>query len=166
MAIAQLIEMTRQLTDQHKRLLELAEAKREVVIRDQIEELMKITAEENAIVREISKLELASRRSLAEAGESIGVKLSEEHSLSDLLQALPDGSERRLLAEERQKLVQTLVQLQEINELNRQLIQQSLDYINFNLDLLTDAPEQDLMYQNPTGEQQVKKRTGLFDRKA
>jgi len=168
MAITQLMEILEQLTERHERLLALSEVKRDVVIHDRVDDLMKITAEENALVKEITRLEILMRQSVVQAAAAFGVELGESHTISDLMQAMPDRyeAERNRIAKERQKLVETISRLRENNELNRQLIQQSLDYISFQIDILTDAPEQDMMYQKPTDEQQVKKRTGLFDRKA
>jgi len=149
MVMTQLLQTIQQMTERHERLLLLADVKREVIIRDQVDDLMRITAEENAIVKEITRLELASRQYVVQAGEALGLTVSASDTISDLLQALPDvyAQQRRTLTQARAKLVETIDELKRKNELNRQLIDQSLQYISFNIDVLTDAPEQDMTYQ-------------------
>lgn len=168
MAIMQLIETIQQLTARHERLLALAEEKREVVIHNRIDDLMRITHEEQSLVKEITGLEQACRDQVIKSAEELGIPAQGMTTISDFIRALPDSHQelRRMVDEARRQLTTAITELQQKNELNRQLIQQSLDYINFNIDFLTDAPEQDLTYQHPIEGQQVKKRTGIFDQKA
>lgn len=168
MAISQLVHTIQQLIIQHEKLLQLANEKREIIINDRVDDLLRITAEESKIVKEISGLEILSRQLLRQAGESLGIPMQESSTLGELLESLPDTDaiHRNQLSGVRTKLLETIDQLKQVNELNRQLIEQSLDYITFQIDILTDAPDQDVTYQRPADDQQVKKRIGLFDRKA
>jgi ABC-type transporter Mla subunit MlaD len=168
MAATELLQMMHQMTERHERLLQLADTKKDVIIHNRIDDLMRITAEENAIVKEIGKLEETARQCLQRAAQQLGVALGDAGTISDLLRALPEAHAdfKSLLSDARDKLIETIDELKRKNELNQELVRQSLDYITFSIDLLTDAPEQDMTYQHPIGEQRTRKRTGLFDQKA
>jgi hypothetical protein len=50
----------------------------------------------------------------------------------------------------REELIRIVSELRSANELNQQLLEQSLSFVNMSLDLLTDSPEDDFIYKKPT----------------
>ena len=71
-----------------------------------------------------------------------------------------------VLREETKSITDTLTKLKEVNDLNGRLIEQSLDYINFSVDLITSSLEPiDGVYEAKEGDNK-KEKINLFDAKA
>lgn len=107
----------------HKSLLQLAQLKTDAVKKGDIDELNRIVREEQKHVGAITILE---KRRVSESDETV----------SEWLPSLPE--EERFRAEAvRDELMDVLIQLKEVNELNIQLVEQSLQFVHVQLDLLS-----------------------------
>lgn len=56
--------------------------------------------------------------------------------------------------------------MKSVNNFNQELIEQSLSFINYTVDLVLGAPEDDVIYQNPNQQTYGTKRLSVFDTKA
>ncbi|MGX8237006.1 flagellar protein FlgN [Exiguobacterium undae] len=117
------MELIDQLTTEHKTLLKLAHEKKQILIQNDMPRLSQIVKEEAVYLKKIVQLE---ERRMTHMGEV---------TMSEWLQAHPEDvtSMRRLL--------ETMGQLKKANDLNAELLTQSLDYLNWHLQLL--IPEAD-----------------------
>ncbi|MNV89067.1 FlgN protein [compost metagenome] len=75
------------------------------------------------------------------------------------------AEEKIALAESQKNLIEAISKLKERNSLNQKLVEQSLAFIDYSLDLVIGAPEDDMMYQNPQ-RQKNNNRLGIFDTRA
>lgn len=149
----------------HRALLGLSEQKREAVVAGEVERLMQITQQEAKLVRLADQLEarraevvqayMHSRKMFVTGAITI-------HTLSKIAVKL---EEKEALSERRDILLGLIDKLKQANELNRQLLQQSLAFIDYSLDLLMDTGEE-ATYQHPLQEQQAYRANPMFDRKA
>ncbi|MGE6553902.1 flagellar protein FlgN [Exiguobacterium artemiae] len=117
------MELIDQLTAEHAALLELAEEKKQVLIQNDMQRLSQLVKEEPIHLKRIEQLE---QQRLTQMGTM---------TMTEWLQTHPEdvNSMRRLL--------QTIGQLKVLNELNAELLTQSLHYLNWHLELL--IPEAD-----------------------
>lgn len=117
------MELIDQLTTEHKTLLKLAHEKKQILIQNDMPRLSQIVKEEAVYLKKIVQLE---EQRMTHMGEV---------TMSEWLQAHPEDvtSMRRLL--------ETMGQLKKANDLNAELLTQSLDYLNWHLQLL--IPEAD-----------------------
>ncbi|MGG3449212.1 flagellar protein FlgN [Domibacillus aminovorans] len=109
----------------HKSLLQLAQLKTDAVKKGDMDELNRIVREEQKHVGAITILE---KRRASESDETV----------SELLPSLPQEEQVRAEAV-RDELIDVLSQLKEVNELNVQLVEQSLQFVHLQLDLLAPA---------------------------
>lgn len=143
--------------DHYEELLILATEKVNIIKNDDVETLQKITAAETAILGKATKLE--NKRE--EIVKNIGVVLNrnaDDLTLSSIAELINNEEDSKQLLELKDKLYNTLTQLKDKNEVNRAVIQTSLDYIDFSVNLLREGGADPL-----EGEMPSELRKNLFD---
>lgn len=138
--INQLIDILTQQTTRCEELLGLAKEKKDAIIKNEIEELTKITNLENMVISQNNRLE-RQRNSLAgDIAEVLG-KRGQQMDVSALLEAIAGQAEEAELRETGERLRNVLRELKEANDLNNVLIQSSLEYVEYSLNLIRTGAE-------------------------
>lgn len=150
----------------HRELIELAKGKTPVLVRNDIESLNAIIHKENKLVRQVAELDRERVQRTGEYLLSRGYNPDPRVTVSDLIKIIFKAEEKKALMEVQRGLLDMLVELKRLNEENQNLIEQSLAFINFSVDLLVDDPNQDLFYKAPASPMGGSVRNGLFDTKA
>lgn len=147
--------------DVYLEALGIAEAKKRVIIDGQIKELEKMTAREQALVATLVKLENMRGKVLQDLVRSLQI----EHvdTLNELMLYLDESSKQKIELVKKE-LSSVVYQLQDRNELNGKLIEQSLDLVNLNIELMT-ALEVDGRYTQKASDSKAGAKTNLFDAK-
>ncbi|AKL93769.1 FlgN protein [Clostridium aceticum] len=137
-SIQQLKDTLRQELKMYKEVLATAEGKAEIIKKGKLKELEETTDKEQQYIRTMGTFEKIRR--------SIFVNISEEmdiaplSSISELLLHLEE-EEAIEIDGLRNELLEIIAILAEVNKLNEKLIYQSLDYVNFNIEMMTSRPE-------------------------
>lgn len=162
-----LINACEEIVVVQEQLVNLSQRKRDILVQGNIDSLSKLIQEESKLVRLLGKLEEVRISRMKGYLESKGV-LTEELTLSQLLQIIPEKADQTQIQELADKLQQTIQELQEHNELNAKLIQDSLNYINESIELMTDQSKETINYQRPAGNAKAKSTSArsFFDTKA
>ena len=142
--IEELIDTLKKENEEYGRLLDLSKRKAAVIVARDIPALEKITDDEQIVVSTISNLDAKRAQVTCDIANVINkdvesLKLS---VLIDLLSKQPD--EQRRLSQVHDKLKVTVESVRTINESNRQLIEQSLEMVDFDLNMIKSmrqAPE-------------------------
>jgi flagellar biosynthesis/type III secretory pathway chaperone len=161
-----LLQTMTALNEIHSTLLELAEQKKQVLIHNQVEQLTQIVSAESRLLKRIGELDEERIRVIGEFMMDKGYKPNPKVTVSDLTKIIFNPEEKKQLLDQQRNLMGTIRKLREINQLNQQLIEHSLHFIDYSLDLLVGPPEDEAVYQNPQLQQRGMKRQGLFDTKA
>jgi flagellar biosynthesis/type III secretory pathway chaperone len=130
----QLIELLEKHVKLHKGLLELANKKTEVLKKGDMEALSGMMKEEQKYIAAINQVEQARIRVVNEM-----VSESNERTLTTCI-SLAEGTERAMLEKLRDDLTAVISELKNINLLNQQLTQQSLQFVNAMLDMFMPQP--------------------------
>jgi flagellar biosynthesis/type III secretory pathway chaperone len=138
----QLIELLEKHVKLHKGLLELAKKKTEVLKKGDMEALSGIMKEEQKYIAAINQIE----RERIQVVEAM-ISGEEERTLTACI-SRTEGTERTMLEKLRDELSAVISELKNINLLNQQLIQQSLQFVNMTLDMIMPQP-QDINYGTP-----------------
>lgn len=159
--LSAILERTRAL---HEALLSLAQHKREVVISGQIDRLNELLKEEEQLVDQLEKVEeerlACVRKIIPDVGEEQPV------TISQLLERM-DAHDRNVIQEQMKALLHLVEQLKLANEQNQELVQESLNFTQHTLNVLTANPTEDYLYTPKQSAADANSRTsGLFDRKA
>lgn len=137
------INIMSQILEDYRQLLKLGKEKQKILVAADVEGLINITKQEELIVLKINKLEWQRKAAVKEIAEAH--KLKGNYQADEFIQSifeikkLADAKEAErlnLLAEE---LTAGINELTALNRLNSQLIEQSLEFINFNINILSAA---------------------------
>lgn len=146
-------------------LIELAERKKEALIAGDVDTITQIVQKENKSIRVAAQLEqerLDSIRAIFLAQE---LKPPRHVTISDLIRIAVNIEGKKRLTEAHAGMLQAVRKLKSLNDLNRQLIDQSLAFIEYSLDLYM-GPEDDTVYHNPMKQQSGGARKGFYNFKA
>ena len=142
--IEELIDTLNKENDEYGKLLELSGRKAAVIVARDIPALEKITDDEQTVISNISNLDAKRAEVTRDIADVINkdvesLKLS---VLIDLLSKQPN--EQKALSDVHDRLKVTVDNVRRINESNRQLIEQSLEMVEFDLNMMRamrQAPE-------------------------
>lgn len=131
-----LIAVLQQECEEYNGLLELSDRKTPVIVAGDLDQLQKITDEEQEWVGRIAHLEKKRAEITADIADVLNkdVKTMKLRDLVQMLSARP--AEQRQLSEACDGLREAVDQVQAVNERNRDLIQHSLELVEFDMNIL------------------------------
>lgn len=131
-----LIDVLRKENSEYEGLLELSQKKTPVIISGNLEELQKITDDEQEMVSRIANLEKKRVEVTADIANVLNkdVKTLKLTDLIAMLSARPE--EQKTLTEIHDKLQASVRGLQRVNEQNRELLNNALEMVEFEMNLL------------------------------
>ena len=169
-ATASLIEeLIMVLGDEEKiyaEIIPVAEKKTQIIVNNDLQSLNSITEEEQALVGKISKLEKKRQEVIRNIGIVMNKKESELNFITiiDLLKGQEkEQEELRRLHDKLKSTVDTLVIL---NERNQMLIKQSIEMIDFDINLLQSLRTSPAVGQYNTASEVEIQGRGMFDAKS
>ena len=136
-------------------LMSITEEKTQVLIDEKLETLEEITKSEEELINRVGIFEVERERLL----DSWGMKT--DTPLDTIIDNLP-GCEGEVLKKLGEELYKVLKAINEKNKLNNQLLSDNMDWVEFNLNLLTDVQTPPTYSKE---ENDVKNNNSLFDRK-
>ena len=161
--VDELIVLLREQTEDFSDLAALASEKSEAIVKNDIEHLQKITNIENSLVGKNQKSERRRIQLMSDVATVLNANtdtLTISH-LADLLEGQPGHNE---LIEIGINLRQAADELKKFNEQNRKLIENSLEYIDFSMNVMrsTQTPPS---YYTHEGEEMPCTASTFFDTK-
>lgn len=162
MSIDQIVAIMDRLNMMHRSLLKLAYDKTEVLKTSNIEGLDETMKNEQAHIAAISQLEEQRQKAVVQFFEERQINYKEANVSELMLYATAE--EKLLLDAKRKEILLTVETLKDQNDLNQQLLFQSLQFVNLTLDLLRPQPDQ-INYGATAGSRKALKQ-GQFDSQA
>jgi flagellar biosynthesis/type III secretory pathway chaperone len=151
-----------QLINLQKQLIVFAERKKLVLIERKVDDLNRLVKEESLIVKQLSQLE----NERVQRVES----LMQEHtplSFSQFVEQIPDDLTRTNIQLQVKTLQQLIGELQEKNNVNETLLEDSMSFVQYMIDQVTKSKQQHFNYQPPLAQQKLQtSNRGFFDTKA
>lgn len=142
MSIEKIVSVLTKLERMHKSLLELAYKKTELVKTNNMDGLNQLLKDEQAHVAAIEQLEQQRQTMVTDYLRAKGIALSDIATVADVIEVADTPTEKQQLETLRKRLILAIEDLRKQNDLNQQLIFQSLQFVNMTLDLLRPRPEQ------------------------
>jgi flagellar biosynthesis/type III secretory pathway chaperone len=166
--IEELIEVLENELDVYNQLIPVVREKTQVIVKNDTIALQEITAQEQSAIDQITALENKRIRVMNDIKTVLGTE-DKDLKLSTLIGLLKDEQkEKRILSELHDKLKETINILVEINNRNKNLIQQSLELIEFNLNFLQStrmSPGNNTYTKSASQYDEKSFGTGMFDAK-
>lgn len=95
-----------------------------------------------------------------------GIRSQLQLTVTEMTRLVFNPDEKTELLDVQRQLMDRLTELKELNQINRELIEQSLAFIDYSLNLLVSRPEDDMLYQNPNQPSTAGKSRSMFDTRA
>ena len=150
MAIQEIIVSMERLIELHTIMVSISEHKKNLIIKNQVDELSKLLTQETRGIKMIDEEERRRLDAVTRFLFSIGITVKGKIATSELAKLVRDPEQKQKLMETRARLVVVVQQLKQMNELNERLVEQSLKYINFSMDLMCGPSNDDYIYAKPS----------------
>lgn len=142
-------------------VINLSKDKQLAIVNNDLKLLETIMKKEKTFSISLVKLEQIRSKTLDQLVKEY--HLVEINALSDLYPFMSD-QEARYVDGMRIKLINTVSILGQKNELNRQLLEQSIEQVEFDLNLITQVGDGSVNYKETASDMDVERRS-IFDRK-
>ncbi|WP_308636647.1 flagellar protein FlgN [Paenibacillus silvisoli] len=163
MTVDLIITTLEQQADAYRQLLELAKEKTPYLVHNQVEQLNVVLQKERKLLKTTEELEQLRMKLSGNYFASIGMLRYKGGKISELIRTVTSSQDKKRLIDLHAELIASLDELQRASQLNQQLIEQSLKFIDYSIDLMVEDPSEGMTYQNPRHLVYGTKRNGLFD---
>ena len=133
--IGDLIAIIKEQTVIYTDMLELSAQKKDIVIKNNIEGLREITAKENGLIGRSQRFE-RKRVELLKDIATVLNKPPEMVTMEFALEVIGDRPETQEVKDAVYELRTVLNELKGVNDLNKELIQDSLEYIDYSMNII------------------------------
>ncbi len=152
-----------ELVTYHQTLLTISKSKTEEIKSGNTDNLSKLLMQERKQLQMIEQSEKKRQQIVDDLFRHYGAS-AEEKTVTELMNHLTDENEQKQLDEAVTNLVNIIVALKEIEQLNNELIQQSMQFVQLSLDMLQPSIQRMNYDQKQTIQESVKQ--SVFDSKA
>ncbi|MDR2168016.1 MAG: flagellar protein FlgN [Clostridiales bacterium] len=133
--ISNLIETIEGQTDLFRKVIALSADKREFIIKNDIEGLRKIVKQENDIIPKALKGDKNREKIMADIATVLN-KAPGELTFTALAELIEGQPEHAAFLKAAEDFIITITEMKEQNDANKLLIQDALDYIDFNINII------------------------------
>ena len=159
-AIEQLKETLIQENNMYGEVLKLEQEKTEVIRKGKVKELESMTKKEQQFIAMMGTFEKIRRSVFTNTAEELGV--DELEGLSEFLLYIEEEEVINEIDGLRNEILKKIEDIKNINQLNEKLMEQQLDYIQLNIELITNSTEDGNNYGSKA-QGKDKRKTHLFD---
>ena len=164
MPIAQISSALERLIQVHQSLLQLSATKTDLLKTGEIEEVQQILKAEQKHIQAIDKLE--KQRLKAVDQWALQYQLTDDQkTITTFIEKVDNDNDRESLEKLSTELAKVLVELKAQERLNQELTQQSMQFVQMNLDLISPTIEQ-VNYGNKKNQNDPQSKRSTFDSKA
>lgn len=159
--IDELVVVLNEMNDLYEQLIKSGKDKRDVIIKNNIEQLQKINDDENILVGKSLKLNKKREELFSDIAFVLN-KDPENMTLSELIKCIDKQAESENVKKARDKMAGLLSELKTTNENNRMLIEESLNQAEFSMNLLRGSLSRKPYYCDTLGNE-IPNGDRLFD---
>ena len=161
--ISSLIDVLNEQTQYYGELILLSSQKKEAIIKNDINMLQSVNASESEMLGKTQRAEKSRIDLTKDISEVLNVK-EEDLTLTKLAELISGQPEQEALLEARDAIRGVVHELKELNDHNKVLLNNSVEYIEFSLNVMRSATDSSFMTYDSRG-QEVDNRRNLFDAK-
>jgi hypothetical protein len=135
--VRKLIDILKGEADVYRNILDMGRKKTDVIVEGRIQELEAILKVEQKLIGKIAIIENNREETAENLAAELGLN-TKNNGINEILTHL-DVKQANELEKNRENMINIFDEIKKINELNARLIKNSLDYIDFSINLLADA---------------------------
>ncbi|MFD2044989.1 flagellar protein FlgN [Ornithinibacillus salinisoli] len=162
MSVKAINQSLENLNNIHEDLLKNSEQKTEVIKEGSVEKLQSVLIKERKLIQLLDKAE-EQRKKEVDRWFSDRELPSVEATITNMLELLSDEQDRKNLEEQTVALTEVMLKLKQQEQLNMALIQQSMQFVQLSLDLMSPSLK-NLNYGNEKEKATINR--SMFDSKA
>lgn len=148
-SVQRIIESLTLLNDLHKQLLDIAEEKKQVIIKNDVEGLSQLMTKESRLLKQVAEAEGERQQMAQQFLQEKGIRSQLNLTVTEIARLVFQAEERMELLNIQRDLSDTLHKLKERNVILQELLQQSLSFVEYSLNLYMSRPEDEVVYQHP-----------------
>jgi flagellar biosynthesis/type III secretory pathway chaperone len=141
--INNLLEVLGQQAQTYEELYGLSQEKKDDLVKDNIDEIQKITDLENILISQHGRIEKKRVQLMKDIGSVLGVK-DDSLDIPALINLMEGQDEQDELKQVRLRIRTALDKLAVANALNASLIENALDYIEYSLNVIRSSAMQEV----------------------
>lgn len=161
MSITNIIQALEHLVDIHHRLLKRSREKTELIKDRNVEQLQQLIVQERKFILHLEQAEKKRQAFVKDWFLKQG-KQDEEMTISNLLMLTNNKQEQKKLAKVTTALTEVITELKRQEQLNRELLEQSMQFVQMSLNMLSPSYDQ----MNYGANKRNKQIHSVFDSKA
>ncbi|GAE87773.1 flagellar protein FlgN [Acetivibrio straminisolvens] len=158
--INDLMDILLQESKIYEDILEISKNKTDVIVKGKVNELESITNLEQSLIFKIAKLEESRENLVSEISGILGIN-SSDITISELEKHV-DQKQAERLKEYKEHMSSIIAEIKDINEINSRLIKNSIDFIDFSINILAGANSEGNNYSK-AGQINDSKKKAYFD---
>ena len=155
-----LIELLEHEYRVYENILRMSKDKTNIIVEGKVKELENVVKLEQALVLQISRIDKQREEVVEQLSKEVNLK-DNNLNISEIIQ-YGDREQKQQLEEYRGKMGKLIAELAHTNQINSKLIENSLEYIDFSLNLMANADVTSNNYGNK-GSSTERSRKNLFD---
>lgn len=150
--------------DYYRDMLEMSKSKKRIIVEGKVADLDKIVKLEQNMIFNIGQLEKKREEEVAKLCRSLELNRN-RINISELMQIL-QPEQKKELEDIQSKLRDILSELKSVNDINGQLIEQSLEYIDYSINLVAGTGmETGSLYEDIGKNKSKQNKKNIFDTK-
>lgn len=166
MSARSIIDYMKRQDELHRQLIEAGNDKKQAIIANDVERLAAVMNRENRLLKQVAETEALRQGAAEDFLREKGIRSQLQLTVTEMTRLVFNPEEKTELLDVQRQLMDRLTELKELNQINRELIEQSLAFIDYSLNLLVSRPEDDMLYQNPNQPSTAGKVRSMFDTRA
>ncbi|MCM3288573.1 flagellar protein FlgN [Paenibacillus sp. MER 180] len=165
MSVQRIMESLSLLNDLHKQLIDIAEEKKQVIIKNDVEGLSQLMTKESRLLKRVAEADEDRLQAAQEFILEKGIRSQLNLTVTEITRLVFNAEEREQIVSLRDNLSNTINKLKVKNDQNQDLLRQSLEFIDFSINIFMGA-EDDGIYRADSAQAYGHQRNKLFDTKA
>lgn len=150
----------------YRTMIDLGKEKQQAIMKNDMNALTKVMTQEARNLKKAAELDDEREQAAAAFLKEKGIRSQLNLTITEMTRLVFDWTEKQELQEAQLKLSDTLVELKHLNSINKDLVEQSLTFIDYSLNLFMSEPEDDMVYRNPMEPSPAQKPRSFFDTRA
>lgn len=151
------------LITEHEHMLNISNEKTELMKAGKIDAFQKLLMQERKQTQAISQLEKKRVQAVDALFQEMGIENTDK-TVTVLLEQMEEGQQKREMEAAVSRLIDYIVQIRDVEQLNKELIQQSMTFVQLSLEML--QPNLGQMNYGKQQSSQMTPNTSVFDSKA
>lgn len=166
MSLSQVTHALEQLIELHAQLIAVGEEKKQAIMSNDISVVTHCVAKEAQLVKKVNVADEARVNGVYGFLREKGIRSQLNLTITEMTRLVFDPTERNELIVLQTSLHEQLSRLKELNAINKDLIEQSLTFIDYSMNLIVNQPEDHMIYQNPSKQKLDAPNRNYFDTRA